>query len=424
LPHMSCDWLRLEKIVRPGVTRLERAVARARVMAQAETFRRMEPLLTPEVRDKLDAVLVPDASTGRTRLAWLQREATAITPSAILFEIGKLTALHAIGAHIWNLDALAPNRRRLLSRIGQRATNQALQRMPLERRYPILLAFLHQAFDDTTDKVVDLFDRCLATAYARAGRELEEFRRSMARSTNEKVLLFRELGRLVLDATVTDDQLRAQIYQKVSPDELEVAVAEADRIVRPLGDNYFDLLAQRYSYPRQCVPAFLAAFDFHCAPPDQGLLNAIALLRQLDRSGRRRVPDNAPIDFVPAKWRRYVFDNLDRIDRRYYELSALWELRAALRAGDVWLDHGRRYADPETYLIPRDRWPGSRPEALRLTGLPETTTPGPRTSTRRTAPRSFRAPSATRPTCWMKSSTTKPSCRSRSTRLTRRATPS
>src|SRR6266542_6260732 len=52
-------------------------------------------------------------------------------------------------------------------------------------------------------------------------------------------------------------------------------------------------------------------------------------------------------------------------------LSALWELRAALRAGDVWLDHGRRYADPETYLIPRDRWPELRPEALRLTGLPE-----------------------------------------------------
>jgi hypothetical protein len=28
----------------------------------------------------------------------------------------------------------------------------------------------------------------------------------------------------------------------------------------------------------------------------------------------------------------------------------------------------RRYADPETYLIPRDRWPELRPEALRLTG--------------------------------------------------------
>src|SRR6266567_6450190 len=81
LLHMSCEWLRREKIVRPGVTRLERVVARAREMAQAETFRRMEPLLTSEVCDKLDAVLVPDSSTGRTRLAWLQREATAFTPS-------------------------------------------------------------------------------------------------------------------------------------------------------------------------------------------------------------------------------------------------------------------------------------------------------------------------------------------------------
>jgi hypothetical protein len=83
-----------------------------------------------------------------------------VTPSAILFEIGKLTALRATGAHIWKLDDLAPNRRRLLSRIGQRATNQALKRMPPERRYPILLAFLHQAFDDITDEVVDPFGRC------------------------------------------------------------------------------------------------------------------------------------------------------------------------------------------------------------------------------------------------------------------------
>ena len=137
--HLACEWLRQEKIVRPGVTRLERVVAAARERAQAETYRRLAPLLTSELRDQLDAVLQPDPVTGRTRLAWLQREATAITPSAILTEIGKLTSLQATGAHTWNLDALTPNRRTLLARIGQRATNQALQRMPPERRYPVLL---------------------------------------------------------------------------------------------------------------------------------------------------------------------------------------------------------------------------------------------------------------------------------------------
>src|SRR6266567_6230820 len=87
LLHIGCEWLRQEKIVRPGITRLERVVASAREMAQTETFQRLAPLLTPEVRENLDAVLIPDPSTGRTRLAWLQREATAITPSAILAEI-------------------------------------------------------------------------------------------------------------------------------------------------------------------------------------------------------------------------------------------------------------------------------------------------------------------------------------------------
>jgi hypothetical protein len=45
-----------------------------------------------QLRNKLDAALVPDPSTGRTRLACLYREATAIRPGAILFEISKLTA--------------------------------------------------------------------------------------------------------------------------------------------------------------------------------------------------------------------------------------------------------------------------------------------------------------------------------------------
>ncbi len=45
---------------------------------------------------------------------------------------------------------------------------------------------------------------------------------------------------------------------------------------------------------------------------------------------------------------------------------ALWELGAALRAGDVWLDGSRRYANPETDLIPPEQWPAKRAEACRL----------------------------------------------------------
>jgi len=42
----------------------------------------------------------------------------------------------------------------------------------------------------------------------------------------------------------------------------------------------------------------------------------------------------------------------------------------ALRSGAVWLKQSRRYADPETYLIPKARWPELRPEVCKLTGSP------------------------------------------------------
>ena len=50
----------------------------------------------------------------------------------------------------------------------------------------------------------------------------------------------------------------------------------------------------------------------------------------------------------------------------------LWELRLALRSGDVFVEHARRYADPNTYLIPRQAWPEQRQEATRLTFTPPT----------------------------------------------------
>jgi hypothetical protein len=45
--------------------------------------------------------------------------------------------------------------------------------------------------------------------------------------------------------------------------------------------------------------------------------------------------------------------------------------RPGLFAGDAWLEGSRRYANPESYLIPPVRWPDLRPEVCALTQTPE-----------------------------------------------------
>jgi len=61
-------------------------------------------------------------------------------------------------------------------------------------------------FTDTIDEAVDLYDRCLAEAYIRAGYELDGFRKGAAKATNGKVRLFQTVGRILLDPAVSDSQ--------------------------------------------------------------------------------------------------------------------------------------------------------------------------------------------------------------------------
>src|SRR5258708_16920600 len=166
--QLVCDHLRAEKIVRPGVTLLERLVMAARERGHGETFRRLVPLFTNERLTQFDSLLIREESLGRTPLAWLGQRAAANTSKAIVAELKKLDFLRGLGAAGWDLSEINPNRLKFLAQLGRRATSQALQRLAPERRYPILAAFLRQSVEEITDEVMDLYDRCLAQSYARA----------------------------------------------------------------------------------------------------------------------------------------------------------------------------------------------------------------------------------------------------------------
>jgi TnpA family transposase len=370
LLQLACEKLHQEKVLRPGVTSLERLVVAARQEAEQETYRRLRPLLVGDRKALLDGLLVVDEARGRSPLAWLQQGTCSNSPKAILAAIERREFLKRHGVDRWTLDAIPPNRRKFLAGLARRSTNQALQRMSDERRYPILAAFLHQSVVEIADDLIDTFDRCLAQSYARASRDLEDYRISVARETNEQVRLFRDLAGVVLDPEIGDHAVRAAIFARIPEATLRGALDAANRIARPIEDHGFDFLEDRYTYLRQFSPAFLETFTFRSHRRGDPLLEGLDVIRRLNGTGQRILPEDLPLGFVPSRWRPYILEAGSAAERRhYYELCVLWELRAALRSGDVWLEGSRRYADPETYLIPRARWPEVRPEVCRQVGI-------------------------------------------------------
>jgi hypothetical protein len=68
---------------------------------------------------------------------------------------------------------------------------------------------------------------------------------------------------------------------------------------------------------------------------DDPLLKAIDLLRQLNETGEREVPESAPLEFVSVAWKPFIKNDAGQIQRRYYEMYVLWTLHQALRSGNI-----------------------------------------------------------------------------------------
>jgi len=370
LIEAACEKLRRERFVRPGITMIERMVATARKEAHEESLRRLSSLLTEERKALLDRLLVPDSPGERTPLGWLRQHATANSPRALLEVLGKLRQFQGWCVSGWDLSMLNPNRRKMLARLGRKYTNQALQRMGPERRYPILLAFLKRTFTDALDEAADIFGECIAGAHKRSKRDLREHNQAVASATQEKVRLFHRVGQLVLDDSIQNQQLRQEIFRRISPLELSAAVDEAEAIMRPKGMQYFDFLDDRFTYMRQFAPEFLEVMPLRANRGGAAVMKGVEILREMNVRRKRKVPAGAPTSFVGKRWQPFVFSGENgSMDRHGWELCLLSELRSRLRSGDVHLEHSRRHADPESYLIPEKKWPELKGEVCEQLGL-------------------------------------------------------
>ena len=115
--------------------------------------------------------------------------------------------------------------------------------------------------------------------------------------------LFGQIGRIVLDPTVADKQVRAAIYRQTTRETLREAVERTEALSRRGDDHGFGFLADRYNYLRQFTPQFLAAFAFRSNRAGGPILEAVASLRDLNTRRQRKLPSDAPVQFVPARWR-------------------------------------------------------------------------------------------------------------------------
>ncbi|WSJ01035.1 Tn3 family transposase [Nocardia sp. NBC_01329] len=349
-------------------------IAHAREQAQRETYDRLAHEFTPARCTELDALLVTDASLGVSRLRWLSTGPVEASAAAARAEVDKLAFQRGLGADRLDMSVLPTERRRFLATMGRRLTPQALERRDPQRRYPILLTVLAQSGTDVLDEVVALFDQAISAKFGAAERRMQQELAERGRSGEDRQALLDDLLAIVTDPAVADEEIGALIRgDAIGWERLRAAIAQAKPRL-PRDHGHLAALDSSYNYLRQFTPAVLSTVGFAGGTAASELLIAVAMLRELNATGRRKVFDEAPTGFVPAKWRGYLDaarkSGSATAYRHYWELCVLLGLRDGLRSGDVYVPGSRRYADPAAYLLTTEQWEPQRGEFCRLVGRP------------------------------------------------------
>ena len=353
LAGLVVEECRRRRIVIPAPVALERLCTQARYRARREVQRRLTDGLSAEQRHRLDVLTQRRKETNQSWLAWLRQMPEAAKPVAMLGLIERLEHVRAAGLDPARGHGVHQARLAQLAREAGRTTAQHIAGYERQRRHATLVAVTLDLAASLTDQAVDLFDRLIGMMFRKADERHARAFQADGRAINEKVRLYARVGAALIAARDNQQDPFDAITAVIPWDRFLATVAEAMTLARSDEFDAYQMLGEHYAGIRRWAPAFLDAFVFQNVPAAAALMRAIDMLRDMNRKAVPSLPKSAPISFIRERWARHVLRGGD-IDRRYYELCVLSELRDRLRAGDVWVVGSRRYRAFEDRLISRE----------------------------------------------------------------------
>lgn len=346
--------MRRKEIIAPALYALERLAWETRHRAQERVFSRFVFDLDNEKLQRLDALLVVPEGDEETPLNRLRRPPGPPSPKNFKDVLGRLKFVRGLGLPENVDEGVHHNRLSRLAREGAKTTPQHLRRFDPLRRHATLVAYLTERSAELADLALEMHDRMIGALMNKAEKMRDEGFRKHGKAINEKVGLYVRLGKALINAKENGEDPYEVLEEMMGWERFVKSVAEAEGLAMPANFDYLDFLEAGHAHVRRYAPALLEAFDFKAAPSAEPLIEAVGVLKEMNEKSKRKIPEDAPISFVKPRWRDHVVGAEGEIDRRYYELSALSELKNSRRSEDVWVPGSRRYRDFDDYLLSKD----------------------------------------------------------------------
>jgi TnpA family transposase len=351
----ALETLRQRQIILPALTVIERACAEAVTRANRSIYHALAQPLTVYHRRQLDDLLKVKPNSNITWLVWLRQSPLKPNSRYMLEHIERLKTFQALVLPEGIERHIHQNRLLKIAREGGQMTPRDLGKFESERRYATLVALVLDGTSTVTDEIIDLHDRILMKLFSTAKNKHQQQFHRQGKAINDKVRLFSKIGHALLEAKQSGGDPYAAIEAVIPWKDFTQSITEADQLAKPESFDHLHLVGEQFNTLRRYTPELLEVIKLRAAPAAQGVLDAIEVIRGMNTDSTRKVPVNATTAFIKPRWKSLVHTG-DGIDRRFYEICALSELKNSLRSGDIWVQGSRQFRDFDEYLLPTEKF--------------------------------------------------------------------
>jgi hypothetical protein len=316
-------FLRDHQVLLPALSTLRRLAGEQRDWTRQLGAPRMMALLPSEMPPRLDVLLHVEADHRLSPFHVLKTPPGMPTPQAVSRLTAKLDCIQATGVLALDLTWLNNNLQKALARHAAQASAPRLRLLEAPQRYTVLVCFLMQTYHETLDQLVEMYDKLVTATYRRAQRTLDDVVKRHRRILRATLQSFHTIGQTLFNEQVQPEAVRATVFQQIPPARLQTQLQEAQQWLTGDTSAVFPLVMKRYSSLRQFAPTLLDHLPVDLEPTGSpALLDALRLLRDLNTTGRRALPEGLPVACLPKRLHAFVGTNGTR-NRRAYECAVL-----------------------------------------------------------------------------------------------------
>lgn len=355
LAEHAITHLRNNGIIVPNIDVIERACAQALTQANRQIFKVLHFSLTGTHKERLDHLLERRTQSTVTWFTWMRQSPGRSNSRQMIEHIERLHAWQFLNLPEGIEKQVHQNRLLKIAREGGQMSSADLAKFEPARRYATLVAIAIESTATVIDEIIDLHDKILGRIFNAAKNKHHQQFQESGKAINDKVQLYGRIGKALVDAREQKQDPFKAIESIINWDDFVCSVQEAQQLAQPDDFDFLHRVNDSYAMLRRYTPEFLQVLQFKAAPAAKEVMKGIDLMRTLNRDSIRKISNKAPLGFVKRRWQKLVITD-DGIDRRYYELCLLSELKNALRSGDIWVKGSRQFKDFEEYLVTPDQF--------------------------------------------------------------------